>query len=124
MVPVSIIDEGTLEAFKAAVWALTGLIRVYLRKNGSVDPEPAALHPGATVADVADGVHHDLGATFTGARVWGASARFTPAGRQDHLVDGERGRPGPRGRGRRRRARQVRWARGRDPAIRSIAWPG
>ena len=25
VVPVSIIDEGTLEAFKTAVWALTGL---------------------------------------------------------------------------------------------------
>ena len=31
---------------------------------------------GATVADVADSVHHDLGATFSGARIWGPSARF------------------------------------------------
>jgi small GTP-binding protein len=91
VVPVSIIDEATLEAFKAAVWALTGLIRVYLRSNGSVDAEPAALHPGSTVADVADGVHHELGVTFTGARIWGASARFDGqrVGRDHVVVEGD-----------------------------------
>jgi small GTP-binding protein len=87
VVPVSIIDEASLDAFRAAVWKLTGLIRVRLRKNGSIDGEPLALHPGATVADVADWVHHDLGTSMGGARVWGASARFDGqrVGR-DHLV--------------------------------------
>jgi uncharacterized protein len=91
VVPISIIDEATLEAFRAAVWALTGLIRVYLRSNGSVDSEPAALHPGSTVADVADGVHHELGATFTGARIWGTSARFEGqrVGRDHVVVEGD-----------------------------------
>jgi small GTP-binding protein len=91
VVPVSIIDEATLGAFRAAVWALTGLIRVYLRSDGTVDAEPAALHPGATVADVADGVHHDLGATFSGARIWGASARFDGqrVGRDHVVIDGD-----------------------------------
>ncbi len=76
VVPVSVLDEGSLEAFRTAVWALTGLIRVRLRKDGVTDPEPVALEPGATVADVADWVHHDLGASFSAARVWGTSARF------------------------------------------------
>ncbi len=91
VVPVSVLDEASLDAFRAAVWALTGLLRVRLRNNGSVDPEPLALDPGATVADVADWVHHDLGASFSGARVWGPSARFDGqrVGR-DHLVlDGD-----------------------------------
>ena len=91
VLPVSIIDEDALEAFRAAAWRLTGLIRIRLRTNGSVDPEPVALEPGATVADVADWVHHDLAASFSGARVWGASARFDGqrVGR-DHLVqDGD-----------------------------------
>ncbi len=73
------------------VWDLTGLIRIRLQANGSVDPEPVALDPGSTVTDVADWVHHDLAATFTGARVWGPSARFDGqrVGR-DHLVqDGD-----------------------------------
>ena len=49
------------------------------------------MHAGATVADVADRVHHELGATATGARVWGPSARFDGqrVGR-DHVVqDGD-----------------------------------
>ncbi len=91
VVPVSIIDEGTLDVFRTAAWALTGLIRVRLRANGSVDAEPLALHPGATVADVADWVHHDLGASFSGARVWGPSARFEGqrVGREHTVLDGD-----------------------------------
>ncbi len=87
VLPVSIIDEASLDAFRAAVWRLTGLLRVRLRKDGTVDDEPLALHPGATVTDVADWVHHDLGACFTAARVWGESARFDGqrVGR-DHVV--------------------------------------
>ena len=91
VLPVSVLDEASLEAFRAAVWALTGLLRVRLRKDGSVDPEPLALDPGSTVADVADWVHHDLGATFTGARIWGPSARFDGqrVGREHEVQDGD-----------------------------------
>ena len=91
VLPVSVLDEASLEAFRTAVWALTGLLRVRLRKDGSVDPEPLALGPGSTVADVADWVHHDLGATFTGARVWGLSARFDGqrVGREHEIQDGD-----------------------------------
>ncbi len=89
VVPVSIIDEGSLEAFRSAVWRLTGLVRVRLRKDGVVDAQPLALRPGATVADVADWVHHDLGATFSGARIWGRSARFEGqrVGREHEVAD-------------------------------------
>ena len=91
VVAVSIIDEPSLDAFRDMVWRLTGLIRVRLRKDGSVDEEPLALHLGATVTEVADWVHHDLGASLAGARVWGVSARFDGqrVGR-DHVVqDGD-----------------------------------
>ena len=91
VVEVSVLDEASLDAFRAAVWALTGLIRVRLRKDGSIDPDPLALDPGATVAEVADWVHHDLGATFSGARVWGPSARFDGqrVGRDHEVRDGD-----------------------------------
>ncbi len=91
VVRVSILDESSLDAFRSAVWTLTGLIRVRLRKDGAVDAEPLALDPGSTVADVADWVHHDLGATFSGARVWGPSARFDGqrVGRDHVVVDGD-----------------------------------
>jgi hypothetical protein len=91
VVAVSVLDEASLDAFRAAAWRLTGLIRVRLRSNGSVEPEPVALEPGSTVADVADWVHHDLGVTFVGARVWGASARFDGqrVGREHAVEDGD-----------------------------------
>jgi small GTP-binding protein len=76
LVPVSVVDADSLDALRDAIWRLTGLIRVFLRANGSTDENPLALPVGATMLDVADAVHHDLAASFTGARVWGPSARF------------------------------------------------
>jgi small GTP-binding protein len=91
VLPVSILDEGSLDAFRAAAWRLTGLIRVRLHNQGAVDPDPVPLPPGSTVADVADWVHHDLGETFSGARVWGGSARFEGqrVGRDHQVEDGD-----------------------------------
>jgi hypothetical protein len=91
VLPVSVLDDASLEDLRTAIWRLTGLIRVYLRNNGAVADEPLALRPGATVADVADSVHHELGATFTGARVWGESARFEGqrVGREHQVQDGD-----------------------------------
>jgi small GTP-binding protein len=87
VVGVSVLDDSSLDELRGAVWRLTGLIRVFLRHGGEVDDEPAALHAGATVVDVADTVHHELAAGGVGARVWGASARF-PGQRvgRDHVV--------------------------------------
>jgi ribosome-interacting GTPase 1 len=70
---------------------MTGLIRIRLHNNGAVDPEPVALRDGVTVADVADWVHHDLRETFSGARIWGPSARFDGqrVGRDHAVQDGD-----------------------------------
>ena len=94
VIPVSVIDEASLDAFREAAWRLTGLIRVRLRSMGETNPEPLALEPGSTVAGVADWVHHDLGAMFSGARVWGPSARFEGqrVGRDHPVQDGDEGR--------------------------------
>jgi ribosome-interacting GTPase 1 len=91
LVPVSVLDDASLEAFCEAVWRLTGLIRVYLRHGGEVDDEPLALEPGATVEDVADQIHHELAAGFRGARVWGTSARFEGqrVGGSHEVADGD-----------------------------------
>jgi small GTP-binding protein len=91
VVAVSVLDDVSLESFRATVWALTGLIRVRLRKGADTDAEPLALDPGSTVADVADAVHHDLRTTLSGARVWGPSARFDGqrVGRDHPVLDGD-----------------------------------
>ena len=88
---VSVLDDESLERLREAVWALTGLVRVYLGHGGEPDGDPLALHPGATVADVADEIHHDLADTFTAARVWGPSARFPGqrVGRAHEVEDGD-----------------------------------
>jgi small GTP-binding protein len=87
VVPVSVLDDESLDRFRAAVWSLTGLLRVYLRDGG----DPVALEPPVTVEDVADSIHHELGERCTGARVWGPSARFPGqrVGRTHGLADGD-----------------------------------
>jgi small GTP-binding protein len=76
VVPISVLDDESLDRLRDAIWSLTGLIRVWPRRDGTVDDEPFALPAGATVAELADRVHHELGAACVGARVWGPSARF------------------------------------------------
>jgi len=87
VVEVSVLDDASIERLRETIWQLTGLMRVYLRD----DEHPIALQPPATVLDVADSIHHDLGARCTGARVWGPSARFEgqQVGRGHELTDGD-----------------------------------
>ena len=91
VVRVSILDDDSLDELRTAIWGLTGLIRVFLRVADDVAEEPLALEPDATVADVADAIHHDLGRVATGARVWGPSARFDGqrVGRDHVVLDGD-----------------------------------
>ena len=87
VVPVSVLDDASVERLRDELWALTGLVRVYLRDGG----DPVALEPPVTVLDVADSIHHSLRERCTGARVWGPSARFDgqQVGRRHELVDGD-----------------------------------
>jgi small GTP-binding protein len=86
---VSILDEASLEGFREAVWQLTGLLRVFTRRPGSVDEDPLAVRAGATVADVAEALHGELGTTCRGGHVWGSSARFPGqlVGRDHQVVE-------------------------------------
>jgi small GTP-binding protein len=89
VVPVSILDDDSLESFRKALWRLTGLIRVFLRKHGEDVSEAVALRPPATVADAARSIHHELEERCLGAHVWGPSARFDAqrVGREHELAD-------------------------------------
>ena len=87
VLPVSVLDDASLERLRDQLWAMTGLVRVHLRDGG----DPVALEPPATVLDVADTIHHELRERCTGARVWGPSARFPgqQVGREYELSDGD-----------------------------------
>ena len=91
VIGVSIIDDESLNRLKEAIWKLTGLIRVYLSTRKRVHEEPLAMEPGATVYDVAQKIHKDLGASCRGARIWGPSARFDgqQVGRSHPVQDGD-----------------------------------
>ena len=91
VVPVSVLDDESLNVLRERIWRLTGLIRIYLRKSGDVAEEPVALTPPVSVFDVADAVHHDLATQFSGARLWGPTARFDGqrVGREQELQDGD-----------------------------------
>jgi uncharacterized protein len=91
VVVVSVLDDASLDGFRTAVWRLTGLIRVFLHHRGAVEADPVALHPPASVVDVADTIHHELAASCVGARIWGPSARFDGqrVGRDHAVADGD-----------------------------------
>jgi small GTP-binding protein len=91
VMPVSVLDDDSLDAFRQAVWRLTGLVRVYLRHRGEVGDGPVPLTPPATVTDVADAIHHELAGRLQGARIWGASARFAGqrVGKAHVVADGD-----------------------------------
>ena len=91
IVPISILDDASLETFRKKAWELTGLIRIHLRHGDELASNPVALRPPATVADVAHTIHHDLGVRCSGGRIWGPSARFPgqQVGRNHLVVDGD-----------------------------------
>ncbi|MFL5951128.1 MAG: GTPase [Gaiellaceae bacterium] len=88
---VSVLDEDSLDALRDAVWDLTGLIRVFLRRPSHDEAEPQAFRPPAAVSDVARAIHHEVEAACTGARIWGPSARFDGqrVGRDHVVADGD-----------------------------------
>lgn len=90
-VPVSVLDDASLDRLRQAVWRLTGLIRVYLGRGGKADGDPLALRPPVTVADAAGDIHKDVAERARGARVWGPSARFDGqrVGLAHTLADGD-----------------------------------
>ena len=90
-VGVSVLDDASLDRFRVEIWRLTGLMRVFVRRPGEEESEPLALHPPASVADVARTIHQELEQECTGARVWGDSAQFPGqrVGRTHAVADGD-----------------------------------
>ena len=92
VVAVSVLDEASLDAFREAVWELTGLIRVRLHKDGLGRPgarrDGARARPSPTSPT---GSTTTWPPTFSGARVWGPSARFDGqrVGRDHEVLDGD-----------------------------------
>jgi len=88
---VSVLDDASLGRLREAIWDLTGLLRVFIRRPGEADAEPLPLRPPATVLDVARAIHAEVADACRGAHVWGPSARFPGqrVGRYHVVADGD-----------------------------------
>jgi small GTP-binding protein len=91
IVSVSILEDDSLAVLRERIWGLTGLIRIHLRQRHERMQNPVALQPPVTVADAAHTIHHELGDSCSGGRIWGPSARFPGqhVGRNHLLRDGD-----------------------------------
>ncbi len=73
IVPTSILDDASLEAFKKAVFEQLSIIRVYTKPIGKEADfsNPVILPVGATVEDAAADLHKDFATRLKYARIWG-----------------------------------------------------
>ena len=85
------LDDSSVDRLREEIWKLTGLVCVFVRRHGERESEPVALHPPATVVDVARTIHAEVAAACRGAQVWGPSARFEGqrVGREHVVADGD-----------------------------------
>jgi len=73
IVPVSATESKNLGLLKAAIWEMTGWIKVY-SFGGKERPVP--LPKDATVKEFAERIHKDFVESFKYAKIWGPSAKF------------------------------------------------
>ena len=73
IVPTSVLDEGSLNNFKTAIFDSLGIIRVYTKRVGhEVDyTDPIILPAGGTVEDAARVIHKDFAHKLRFAKIWG-----------------------------------------------------
>ncbi|OQX92525.1 MAG: hypothetical protein B6D58_02525 [candidate division Zixibacteria bacterium 4484_95] len=73
IIPTSILDDDSLNNFKAAIFNSLGIIRVYTKRIGhDVDyVDPIILPVGGTVEDAAIALHKDFAYKLQYAKVWG-----------------------------------------------------
>jgi hypothetical protein len=73
MVPTSILDDDSLDAFRVAVFENLSIIRVYTKPVGKEADfsNPVILPIGSTVEDAAIDLHKDFATRFKFAKIWG-----------------------------------------------------
>lgn len=73
IIPTSVLDDDSLENFKAAIFNSMGIIRVYTKRIGhDVEySDPVILPIGGTVEDAAYNLHKDFAYKLKFAKIWG-----------------------------------------------------
>jgi ribosome-interacting GTPase 1 len=73
VIPTSILEDASLEQFKAAIFGALDIIRVYTKRIGH-EPDlhdPIILPVGGTVEDAAFSIHKDFARQMQFAKIWG-----------------------------------------------------
>ena len=73
VVETSVLDDGSLNRFKQAVFDSLGIIRVYTKHVGHDAQliDPVILPRGSTVEEAARSIHKDFAANLKFAKIWG-----------------------------------------------------
>lgn len=89
VVPVSTTGGQGLRELKAAIWEMSGLMRVYSKQ--STEDRPFIVPRGLTVQGLAEHIHKEMARELEKAAVWGPSAKFPGqlVGRNHRLQDGD-----------------------------------
>lgn len=93
ILPISIMNEDSLERLKQGLYDLLEIMKIYTKRHHrKPDLENAmVVHMGATVGDIARKIHKDFVEDFDHAKVWGKSVQFDgqQVGFEHELVDGD-----------------------------------
>lgn len=76
--PISAENGSGLEELREAIWEKLELVRVYLRRPGKMPDynDPMVMRQGSSLSDVLKKIGVEFAEDKSGARVWGAGAKF------------------------------------------------
>jgi uncharacterized protein len=89
LLKLSVTQHSGFDAFKVAVWKRLQLVRVYSKPPGKPTDrnEPFVLPEGATIHDLAERIHREIGENLQFARVWGGKLDGQRVARDFELRD-------------------------------------
>ena len=88
VIPVSILDNATLDALGQQLFQLLDIIRVYTKMPGKKSDyeKPYILPQGTTVFEAARSIHKDFADQMTFARIWGTDTYDGQRVEKDHVL--------------------------------------
>lgn len=92
VVETSVLDDGSLNRFKKAIFDSLGIIRVYTKHVGheAALVDPVILPIGSTVEEAAQAIHKDFAANLKFAKIWGQGKFDGQRVQRDYqLADGD-----------------------------------
>ena len=85
---VSAVTGEGIGELQQLIYRESGLMRIFLRKHGQEAMDAVHIALASTLMDLVEGIHGNMARRYSGARVWGTSAKFggQPVGLQHHLA--------------------------------------